>query len=135
MPAAKSKSAKKAAKPKKSTASKHKAKLEIETSQNATTVAHQPASVFETFKADKTLQGGLSIVRSLGGGMYEIVSLKYVHRDDISSEETGRIIKSIPGRRAVLDISQEEWEDAKLKCGQAIRSAGKRLHDQSSLAS
>ena len=86
-------------------------------------VAENPHPAFETFTADITLQEGLSIVRSLGGGKYEIVNLKHVDPDLISSEETGRMIKEDPERLRNIGLDDKDWELAKFKCGQAVSSA------------
>jgi len=78
---------------------------------------------FETFTTEKQLEGGLCIVRSLGGGEYEIVNLKSVDRDLISSEEVGRSINEDRERFQAFQIDEAAWNDAKLKVGQAVKSA------------
>jgi hypothetical protein len=105
--------------PKKPVRSEKAAKADRE----AIVVAENPRPVFETFTADIALQEGLSIVRSLGAGKYEVVNLKYVDLDLISSGETGRMIKDDPERLKVIELDDEDWEVAKLKCGQAVSSA------------
>lgn len=80
-------------------------------------------SVYETFSADIKLQEGLSIIRDLDGGMYEIINLKRVTTSQFGSQEVGRSIRSIPKRLAVLVIDEAEWANAKLKCGQGVMSA------------
>jgi predicted nucleic acid-binding Zn-ribbon protein len=81
--------------------------------------------IFTVFNADETLEEGLCVIRSLGGGMYELVNLKNAPRFDIATEETGEIIKTVPERRGMLDIPAEQWEAARVKAELAVRSAGK----------
>lgn len=81
--------------------------------------------IFTVFNADEKLDEGLCLIRSLGDGKYELVNLEYAPRADIATEETGEIIKAIPGRRDMLAITTEQWEDAKLKADLAVKSAGK----------
>jgi hypothetical protein len=85
-----------------------------------------PKPVFQTFTADIELQEGLSIIRDIGGGKYEIVSLKTVLIRQMGSEEVGRTIRSVPEQLALLDMGKAEWSNAKLKCEQAVRSASKK---------
>jgi hypothetical protein len=80
--------------------------------------------IFRVFKADENLDEGLCVIRSLGDRTYELVNLKNVPRVDMATEEMGEIIKAIPGRREMLAISVEQWEDAKLKAELAVKSAG-----------
>lgn len=81
--------------------------------------------VFTEFEADEELEEGLCIVRSLGGGKYEIVNLNASSRGLLGSEETGSMIKGNEERREMFSISKEQWEEAMVKTELAAKSAGK----------
>lgn len=89
------------------------------------------APVFKTFSVDDTLEDGLSILRGLGDGKYEIINLGRVHAGQMGSEETGRLFSGIPGRIQMVDIDEEAWKEAELKCGQALKSASESLQAES----
>ncbi len=88
-----------------------------------TSVVVKPAPVFETFKTNKTLRDGLCVVRSLGGRKYELVNLNTVDGAAFSSEEIGSRIKNVPECLKLLQTTNENWEEVKLKVGQAVGSA------------
>jgi len=69
---------------------------------------------------------GLCIVRSLGGGKYELVNLNTVPRGLIASEDTGNILKGDPERRQMFAINKEQWDEAILKSELAAKSAGEQ---------
>jgi hypothetical protein len=81
--------------------------------------------VFTVFESGATLEEGLCVVRSLGGGKYELVNLDAIPRNYIASEETGITIKNIPERREMFAITKERWEEASVKIELAAKSAGK----------
>lgn len=82
--------------------------------------------VFQTFKSDIQLQNGLSIIRDLGGGRYEIVNLSTADINHFASEKVGREIKSDENRLAIIEgLGEKEWTAAKDNCLQAKRSASK----------
>lgn len=79
--------------------------------------------IFTTFSTDDKLDEGICIIRNLGGGKYEIVNLKNVHRVEMGAEATGEIVKSISGRLEMLDIKEKDWEEANVKALMAVKSA------------
>jgi hypothetical protein len=82
--------------------------------------------VFAIFEAGTELEEGLCIVRSLGGGKYELVNLNTVPRGLIASEDTGNILKGDPERRQMFAINKEQWDEAILKTELAAKSAGEQ---------
>lgn len=88
-----------------------------------TPVVAKPAPIFETFKSNKNLQDGLCVLRSLGGGKYELVNLSTVDGAAFSSEDIGNRIKRIPECLKLLQTTNENWDEVKLKVGQAVGSA------------
>jgi hypothetical protein len=80
-----------------------------------------PADIFATFSTDVVLNEGLNIIRSLGNGKYEVVSLDTVSQNAIGSVEAADLIKSVPEREVALQISKQQWEAAILKCDVAVR--------------
>lgn len=90
-----------------------------------------PADIFTTFSTDVNLKEGLSVVRSLGGGKYEIVSLDGVSQNVIGSNEAAELIKSVPERQNALDISKKQWDAAIVKCDVAVRITSKYFLDDS----
>ena len=88
-------------------------------------VEEVPRPVFETFETDLKLQDALSIVRSLGGGKYEIINLKHVDPEAITSAETGAVIKADKKLLKAMEIDDLEWQVAKFKVNQAVASASK----------
>jgi hypothetical protein len=82
--------------------------------------------VFTEFKAEGELEEGLCIVRSLGGGRYELVNLNTVPRSLLGSEETGEIIKGKEERRSMFAIDKEQWDEVIAKTEMAAKSAGER---------
>lgn len=97
--------------------------------KNEVVEAAETKPVFETFSTDKALAEGLCIIRSLGCGTYEILSLKDASCNVLGSEKTGRMIKEIPGRFEMVDMSEEDWKVAKFNCDQAKSSASKTHHN------
>ena len=81
--------------------------------------------VFTTFKTKAKLDNGLCLVRSLGGGNFEIVNLTTVADGALGSEETGNLIKNDAALMRMVDIEKKEWDDARIKCNQAVMSARK----------
>jgi ATPase subunit of ABC transporter with duplicated ATPase domains len=104
--------------------SKSKSKV-VEEEELVEVIEEAPRPVFETFETDVTLQDGLSIVRSLGGGKYEIINLMHVDPDAITSAETGAVIKADKKLLKAMDIDDLEWQVAKFKVNQAVGSASK----------
>lgn len=88
--------------------------------------AEKPLPLFETFKSDIRLQEGLSIVRDLGDGKYEIVNVSVGDWPRFGALAVGLEIKSVPARLAMMNsLDAENWNAAKDKCLQAARSASK----------
>lgn len=82
--------------------------------------------VFQTFKSDVQLQDGLSVVRDLGGGRYEIVNLTTASVNRFASEKVGIEIQSDENRLAIIEgLDEKQWTTAKENCLQAKRSASK----------
>ncbi len=81
--------------------------------------------VFTVFESEAPLEEGLCVVRSLGGGKYELVNLDAVPRNYLASEEIGITIKNIPQRREMFTITKERWQEASVKIELAAKSAGK----------
>jgi hypothetical protein len=81
--------------------------------------------VFTVFDSETHLEEGLCVVRSLGGGKYELVNLDAIPRYHLASEETGITIKDIPERREMFTITKERWQEALVKIELAAKSAGK----------
>lgn len=90
-------------------------------------IPKKPTPVFQTFKTNTKIEGGLAIVRDLGGGKYEIVNVKHISHNAFSSEETGLIIKADKKRRDAINLSKEDWAEVAFKCAMAVGSAGKQL--------
>ncbi|KAI9050551.1 hypothetical protein LZ554_005712 [Drepanopeziza brunnea f. sp. 'monogermtubi'] len=90
-------------------------------------VPKKSAPVFQTIKSNKKIEGGLAIVRDLGGGKYEIISLKSVDPEAFSSKETGVLIKADDARHAAIKLGKDDWEAAAFKCAMAIGSADKTI--------
>ncbi|KAE9370692.1 hypothetical protein N431DRAFT_546473 [Stipitochalara longipes BDJ] len=86
-------------------------------------VAVEKKPVFTEFEADEELEEGLCIVRSLGGGKYELVNLNTVPRALLGSEQTGDMIKGNDERRAMFTIDKEQWEEVIVKTELAAKSA------------
>jgi hypothetical protein len=105
--------------------SKSKSKKVVEEEELVEVIEEAPRPVFETFETDVTLQDGLSIVRSLGGGKYEIINLKHVDPEAITSAETGAVIKADKKLLKAMEIDDLEWQVAKFKVNQAVGSASK----------
>jgi hypothetical protein len=87
-------------------------------------VEEEEKEVFTTFETGEELKEGLCIVRSLGGGKYELVNLNTVPRSRLASENTGDILKGDPERRAMFTINKEQWNEAIVKTEMAANSAG-----------
>jgi hypothetical protein len=81
--------------------------------------------VFTVFESEAPLEEGLCVVRSLGGGKYELVNQDAIPRNHLASEDTGVTIKDIPERREMFAITQERWQEALVKIELAAKSAGK----------
>lgn len=90
----------------------------------------KPAPIFTTFLSKTVLEGGLSLIRSLGGDKYELINLSTVPRDVISSKETSALIHSDPAREAAIINSGEDVESALLKLIMALRSTSKSIAKQ-----
>jgi hypothetical protein len=99
--------------------------IKVDENENVEVIEVEKTPIFTNFKADEKLDEGLCIIRSLGDGTYELVNLSNAPRADISTKATREVIKAIPGRREMLAISVEQWEDARLKADLAIKSAGR----------
>jgi hypothetical protein len=84
-----------------------------------------PTTVFEKFSTKTKLEEGICVVRPLGGGKYELVNLSKVDLQRLSSEEVGRQIKSTPELLNLLNVANNDWDQLKLKSGQAVASASK----------
>lgn len=96
-----------------------------EESAKSSAVIERSPLVFQTFETDAKLEGGLCIVRPLGGGKYEIVNLSQVDQEAFSSKDIGATIKGNRGRLNALDVSKEQWDIAAFKCSQAVASSSK----------
>ncbi|KAJ5040523.1 uncharacterized protein L3040_006177 [Drepanopeziza brunnea f. sp. 'multigermtubi'] len=90
-------------------------------------VPMESAPVFQTIKSNNKIESGLAIVRDLGGGRYEIISLKNVDSESFSSKETGVLIKADDARHAAIKLGKDDWEAAAFKCAMAIGSADKTI--------
>lgn len=84
-----------------------------------------PKPVFERFSTKAKLQDGFCIVRQLASGRYELVNLSQVDLQRFSSEEIGSQIKKAPALLGLLDLANEDWNQLRLKAGQAVASASK----------
>lgn len=80
--------------------------------------------VFQVFSTKTHLNEGLSIVRRLGNGSYEIVNLDRLTADDLTTSTVKEEILSQDGRVGMFDIQANQWEGASFKCHQATMSAG-----------
>jgi len=107
------------------TKSKSKSKKVVEEEELVEVIEEAPRPVFETFETDVELRDGLSIVRSLGGGKYEIINLKHVDPEAITSAETGAVIKADKKLLKTMEIDDLQWQVAKFKVNQAVGSASK----------
>lgn len=87
-------------------------------------VPKKEVPAFQTFKSNKKLEGGLCLVRPLGGGKYEIINVEKVDQELFTSKETGRMVKADESRRMALSIDEQVWKTAQFKCTQAASSAG-----------
>ena len=85
------------------------------------------AAIFTAFSSNATIGEGLNLVRSLGGGKYEIVNLSTVPRDVISSKEASAMIQSVPARQDAFLKAMEEAESSLLKFIMAMRSTSKSI--------
>ena len=94
--------------------------------EDAEVVEVENKPVFTVFKAKEELEGGLCIVRSLGGGKYELVNLNTVPRGLLGCEETGEMVKGNEDRRAMFAIDKKHWEEAIAKTEMAVKSAGEK---------
>jgi hypothetical protein len=83
--------------------------------------------VFTEIEVKEELEEGLCIVRSLGGGKYELVNLNATSRGLIGSEDIGDMIKGDEARREMFRISKEKWDEAIVKTELAAKSAGKQM--------
>lgn len=98
--------------------------VQEQTPQNSLAV-NQSRQVFETFTSTEKLDMGLCIVRPLGGGKYELINLTQVNQQVFSSKETGLMIQDNEARLQAIGMSKEQWDLAKFKCDQAMKSASK----------
>lgn len=87
------------------------------------------AEIFTILSTKAPLQAGLCIVRPLGGGRFELVSLDKVPQGMIGSEEAAELMQSVPERKAAMKISEGQWNSAKLKCDAVIRATGKLIFE------
>ncbi|KAL3420129.1 hypothetical protein PVAG01_08628 [Phlyctema vagabunda] len=85
------------------------------------------STIFQTFRTEADLAQGLCVLRSLGGGLYEVVNLQKVSLPTVSSEEMGAVIRGNQDRRAALDINPKVWEEVQLKALQGVRSADRDI--------
>jgi ATPase subunit of ABC transporter with duplicated ATPase domains len=110
----------------KKTAAKKKNANEVVYLEEGDVVPVLQKPVFETFTADIMLNEGLSIIRDIGGGKYEIMNLSAVDFTKLGSEEVGLQIKTNPGRFSmVTGLDVEKWDSAREKCLHAARSASR----------
>ncbi|EPE24623.1 hypothetical protein GLAREA_08476 [Glarea lozoyensis ATCC 20868] len=82
---------------------------------------------FTTFKSKNHLRDGLSLVRHLGGGKYEIVSLQHSNPDIMGSEEVGDYLRSEPKRLELFNEAKEGFEVSKVNIEQAADSANLKI--------
>ncbi|CAL3968007.1 unnamed protein product [Diplocarpon coronariae] len=87
----------------------------------------EPKNIFQVVRVNKKLEDGLCLVRALGHGRYELVNLKNVNHDEISSEETGVMIKADEQRLNAFKLDKKEWDAAAFKCHMAVGSANKAI--------
>lgn len=78
-----------------------------------------------TFKTTAKLANGLCIVRQVGVGKFEIINLSTVPDGTLGSEEVGAMIANNSTLANMIDISQQEWNNARVKCQQGLMSARK----------
>ncbi|PBP24038.1 hypothetical protein BUE80_DR005167 [Diplocarpon rosae] len=90
-------------------------------------IPKQPVPIFQIVKVDRKLEDGLCLVRALGHGRYELVNLKNVDHDIISSKETGVMIKADEERLNAFKLDKKEWEATAFKCHMAVGSADKTI--------
>ena len=124
MPSKKITMVRKPSKPRKAERPNTKAKNVAKNEDRDTVKVETPTDIFTTFSTDAVLKDGLNVIRSLGNGKYEIVSLDTVSQNAIGSVETAEFIKSDPKRRAALHIGKKQWDAAELKCDVAVRITG-----------
>jgi len=98
---------------------------ELEEEPVEAVVVAPPRPVFEKFSTKAKLEEGICVVRPLGGGKYELINLSKVDLQRLSSEEVGRQIKDTPPLLSLLDLANNNWDQLKLKSGQAVASASK----------
>jgi len=84
-----------------------------------------PKSILTTFKTTTKLEGGLCIVREAGVGKFEIINLSTVAGGALGSEAVGNMLASNSALANMVDIKQQDWDNARVKCQQAIMSARK----------
>jgi hypothetical protein len=89
-----------------------------------------PADVLTTFSTDVILTSGLNVVRSLGGGKYEIVNLDTISQNVVGSNDFAALLTAVPERQAALTVSKVRWDAAILKCDVAVRLTSKQLDSQ-----
>ena len=72
-------------------------------------------SVFKTFNTAVKLPEGLSIIRDIGGGEYEIVNLMETNASTLGGEEFYHKIKNQSRQAEMFEITGKEWQVAKYK--------------------
>lgn len=87
-------------------------------------VDEESIQVFTTFKTKTNLDDGIYVVRNIGNGDYKAVNLSTVADGAMGSQTTGSFLMQDQALMKLLNITQKAWDDARVKCSQAVMSAG-----------
>jgi hypothetical protein len=79
----------------------------------------------ETFTTTAALQEGLSIVRPLGGGKFEIINLQSLPLSSLNTKGAGLHLNTDVTRANAFYLRGDQWVNAITKCAFAARYAGK----------
>lgn len=79
--------------------------------------------VFTTFETNANLEGGVCIIQRTGNGQFVLVNLSTVADGALGSKQTGVQLMEDKALMAMLKIKDKVWDDARVKCSQAIMSA------------
>jgi len=94
-------------------------------SQAGSSEAVLPTPVFVTISTNARLGEGISIVRSLGGGQYEIMNIGQTDHATLTSEETAHMIKADDERMKAMNSAGMQWGKLSYTVNQTIKAAGK----------
>lgn len=81
--------------------------------------------MFTKFKSTTKLHEGLSIVRDIGGGRYEIICLRNINLAALGAEEVGEHVKSSQRCMDLLAAEEKEWKSSKDKVEFLLNNASK----------